>query len=208
MKRIILLGIAMLISGAANAVPITTLFGTGLDAAGTPLAGGAADPHYTITEVGSAQAVVRTNNAGTYFPNDANSQWIWQQANGQPVNVTRTFRTTFDLTGLDHATAVINGAWGTDNQGLDILINGVSTGIDLLGVIVANFSSLHAFSINSGLVAGVNTLDFIIEDNGGQSAFRAELSGSADSLAVPEPMTVFLLGIGLAGLGFAGRRVR
>ena len=208
MIRVLLLSVAMLISCAANAVPISTLFSTGLDAAGNPLPGAAADPHYSILELGLAPAVVRTNNAGTYFPNDANSQWIWQQANGQPINVLRTFRTTFDLTGLDPTTAVINGDWGTDNQGFDILINGTSTGNQLLGVIVANFSSLHPFTINSGFVAGVNTLDFIIQDNGVQSAFRAELTGTADSLSVPEPTTLLLLGLGLAGLGFTGRRMR
>lgn len=43
-----------------------------------------------------------------------------------PTKVTRTFRTTFDLTGLDPTTAVINGLWGVDVFGEDMLLNGVS----------------------------------------------------------------------------------
>ena len=37
---------------------------------------------------------------GSYIANDSSSRWIWENSNGQPTNVIRTFRTTFDLTGL------------------------------------------------------------------------------------------------------------
>ena len=42
---------------------------------------------------------------------------------------TYAYRTTFDLTGLDPASAMIIGNWSVDNVGLDILINGISLGI-------------------------------------------------------------------------------
>ena len=42
---------------------------------------------------------------GSWFANTAARRWIWEAAIGLPVNVIRTFRTTFDLTGLDETTA-------------------------------------------------------------------------------------------------------
>lgn len=45
--------------------------------------------------------------AGTWLLPTGQSCWVWQQADGQPVNTTRTFRTTFDLTGYDAGSAFI-----------------------------------------------------------------------------------------------------
>jgi hypothetical protein len=161
-----------------------------------------------VVENGNASAVVVSSLPGTYAPNTSTSTWVWQQGNGQPVNVTRTFVTTFDLTGVDPDTAVITGAWGTDNQGLAIKLNGVNTGVTpLLGVIVDNFNHLHDFTISSGFVAGLNTLEFVIEDNGSVGAFRADLSGTAFSTPIPAALPLFAGGLGVIGL-FARRRKR
>ena len=186
--------LAMIAAPAAQAALVTTLYGTGLKADGTPQVGGGTDAHYVVVENGLASALVLSNPPSTYFANDAKSKWIWQQADGLPVNVTRTFRTTFDLTGFDHTTASIAGLWGTDHTGEDILINGKTTGIALPGVAPNNYRQLHAFSILNGFRAGINTLDFRVRDTGAVSAFRAQLTGNA---AVPEPGTLMLAALGL-----------
>ncbi len=191
-------------SGVAAAAPITTLFSTGVDSAGNPLALGAADTHYTVNENAGNLARVVNPPHPLYVPNDANSQWIWQQADGLPGSVTRTFRTTFDLTGFNPNDVRINGFWAVDNNGLDILLNGASTGVSLLGSPFSNFTTLNPLSISSGFIVGVNTLEFVVQDLGPPGAFRAQLS----AFSIPEPGTLALFGLGLLGAVFARRRYR
>ena len=163
--------------------PATTfvVFGTGLDASGNPLALGSSDPHYQIEIAGNPQAVVLNPPDPGYFPNDLASEWVWQNADSQPANVTLTFRTTFDLTGFDPRTAVISGLWATDNSGLDMRLNGHSTGIALPNSLGTNYSLLHSFAIHDPAFFqnGINTLEFVVEDTGGVAGFRAQLTGTA-----------------------------
>lgn len=197
-----------------NAAFIPGLYTTGVDNFNTVLAGGANDPHYSVvnplsplppTTVGPA--VVLTSIPSTYISNNSTSKWVWQNADGQPTNVTRTFRTTFSLAGLNAATATISGSWATDNQGLNILLNGVATGITSSG-----FTSPTLFTINAGspFVSGVNTLDFVVQDFGVVSGFRVgSLTGTAalidpNAVATPLPATALMAVVGFPLLGLAG----
>jgi hypothetical protein len=199
--------IALVFSAAmpANAAPISGLFSTGVDGAGAALGNGATDTHYSI--VSPAQQGIVINQAsipGSWVANSLTSRWIWETAAGTPISVDRTFRTTFDLTGLDAATASIAGGWSTDNSGLDILINGISTSQTCGG-----FSAVCGFSVASGFLSGINTLDFVVRDVGGIAGFLvSSLNGTADESAteVPEPGLVAIFGLGLIGLGLARRR--
>ena len=190
--------VAGLASGThAGFVEIPDLFPTGVDDSGMVLPGGATDPHYFILETGGFGIVVSKPH-DTWARNDTNSKWIWETATGQPTNVTRTFRLTFDLTGLDPSTATITGEWATDNTGLDILINGMSTGNTSGG-----FSSFTRFfiGVDAGFVDGINTLDFVVLDFGSISGFRV---GEISGMALPAPATFLLLGLG----GLRGTRRR
>src|SRR3546814_2057907 len=62
---------------------------SGLDAAGAPLALGTADPHYVVVGPNTPAVVLNPPHA-SYQDNDANSQWIWQNAAGTPDFVTRS----------------------------------------------------------------------------------------------------------------------
>ncbi len=196
-------GIALLaLPSNAQNIAIPDLFPTGVDDFGVLLGDGVADPHYNILETTSSGIVMnQANIPSSWFPNNSNSRWIWETPTGQPTNVTRTFRTTFDLTGFDPNTASISGEWAVDNRGLDILINGISTGQTSSG-----FLNLDSFSINDGFVSGLNTLDFIAFDFGVISGFRvdsisgtAELITETDPESVPEPSSLFGLVVGLLG---------
>ena len=195
----------------AGAAVLTDLYSTGVDAAGVALVGGdgTVDPHYTVTSSDISGVVTpvaaQTYYNGAYAAESAASRWI--SYSGSPFagvgNV--SIATTFDLTGFDASTASISGLWGVDNDG-EIFLNGVTTGITLTGSNGSNFTVLHAFSITSGFVSGVNTLSFAVFDSGSPLAVRAELTGNAT--AVPEPATWGLMIAGFAMTGFAARRRR
>jgi hypothetical protein len=191
----------------ANSVAV---FNTGVDGSGIPLADATVgDPHYVLVGLpgGTSTLAVRTLAGGFPIPpwvgDDALSAWIGPDSDtvlDGPIG-NYDYQTTFDLTGLDPTTAVLAGQWAVDNAGLDILINGVSTG----QFTTDGFNSLTPFSINGGFLAGVNTLDFIVNNQGGPTGLRAEISG--DASPSPEPASLLMLGVGLIGLGSIRRRV-
>jgi hypothetical protein len=204
-------GLGLLVMPPLAAAPIPGLFTTGVNDSGNALPLGSPDSHYTILET-NTNPFVLTDIPPIYVDNSSVSQWIWEKSNGQPTNVTRTFRTTFNLTGFNPSTALISGLWAADNVGVDILINGISTGNKIKPLpqnLFSSFAGFTDFSITEGFISGLNTLDFIVLDKGVISGFHVgEISGTADiSESVPEPTaTLGLLALGTIGLGSAFKK--
>jgi hypothetical protein len=186
---------------------ITSLFNTGVDNFGAVRTanGTLLDLHYTLISspiLPSPGAVgTQINNFSSWLGANTTSAWIGpvgdSSLNG-PVGA-YTYRTTFNLAGFDPSTASIAGKWSTDNNGLQILLNGVNTGIPATSF--SQFSIGFApFTISSGFVSGINTLDFVVNNGGGPTGLRTELVGTATAVtsttAVPEPSD--FLGISLA----------
>jgi hypothetical protein len=169
---------------------IPGLFNTGVNALAAPLSDDAVDPHYRLT-FGGTDAFVATEAGGFPIPpwigSNSMSAWISPSRDTQGLSdgsgtYNYRYETTFDLTGFNPATARLAGRWATDNQGVDILINGVSTGQSNPN----QFVSWTPFQITSGFVGGINRLTFVV-NNGGPGAppgadptgLRAEVWGAA-----------------------------
>ena len=162
-----------------NAAEIDGLYNTGIDDFGAPLSEGVEDPHWMIID--STQnpppelplpAVVISYPHPSWMQNTNDSKWLWQQHDGQPTEETLTFRTAFTIgEGVDLDSVNISGRWSTDDDGLDILVNGLSTGQ------MSEWEGYWGwtnFILNTGFVSGLNNIDFIVRDNGNVAGFRAE----------------------------------
>jgi hypothetical protein len=217
MKSIILgltLAGAVAISGRMAQGASINVYSTGVVSPGVPNSDGSTDLHYILTgtppstPVGSAFFI--TDQGGFPFPiwvaDDNGSKWISPQrsyASGEsdPVG-TFIYHTTFSLAGLIPSTASLVLQLATDNAATDVLLNGISTGISY-----SSYTNLSSpFTISSGFGAGVNTLDFVVQNFSGNSdnpvGLRVLISGNAD--LVPEPASA---GLALLAAGFAAIRI-
>jgi hypothetical protein len=194
-------------ASASNAASLS-IFNTGVDNVGNALVGaGVPDTHYNlIVQPGSATAVtVDANNypifGGPWVANNAFSRWIGpdQTSQGPPGNY--VYRTTFNVpNNAILSTVSITGDWATDDPGTDIRINNIPTGQ------TSNFfTSLSPFSVNSGFVFGLNTVDFYLTNAGGPTGLRVDhIQGT---FQIPEPAATALCG-GFLFVGFAARSRR
>ncbi len=156
-----------------------------------------------------------------WLPNTGNdiaqtgSRWIWVNPFAQPTGFGGGFpvevliETHFTLpSDFVAGTIAIQGRIASDDAVTQVSVNGVT----VPGLNQAGFSSFGPlFTINlasfggpNPFVAGDNRLVFLVNDNVTVGGFRAELTGSFDS--VPEPATWALFGAGL--IGFAAYRRR
>jgi len=147
---------------------VTDLFDTGIDNSGNILGDGVADPHYSLISfpIGTVSPAVTTPPGfpfGAWINNTATSKWISpnsSQANG-PVG-SYIYETIFTLP-ASFSTASITGQWATDNEGVNILLNGNPIGItnnsqfDFVSFTISNSSYFKA---------GINTLDFVVNNGG------------------------------------------
>ena len=204
--RLFLAGAAMattsLTAAGAQAATITGLFSTGVDGSGNVLAEGASEQHYTVD--GAMVPVLFNNPSYVAQPGAA---FIAVQADGGFTNPVNTYSLTFDLTGLNAATAQLAGNFEADNFAT-VFLNGHQIGQDVQSTVVSNFQTPTAFSATSAdFVSGLNTLTFTVTDTGPPSALMvSDLTGTAD--AVPEPASWAIMLVGFGSLGVAMRTRR
>jgi hypothetical protein len=191
--------------------PLTTLFNTGVDATGAPLAGGAVDPHYQLVAYSFPSVpgpnVYVVNPRLPWAVNGPTSQWVGPSAGTRSLGLfaDHTYQTTFDLRGLDPSMAQISGQWMLDGGQLETDLNGQNTGT---AVTAGSLTGWHPFTITSGLVPGLNTLNFNVHQTGlalTPADLRVELGGTAGGvLALPAPKSTFLVAFTGPGHSTAG----
>jgi len=128
------------------------------------------------------------------------------------------FQETFDLTGLDPATADLQFQWAADDIGdgdglrgawpPKFSLNGGTLGN---GGVPVDYAYGGTVDINSGFVSGLNTITFYVEGNGVTDGMELKvISATADpagaAATVPEPGTLVLIGSGVSTL--VARRFR
>ena len=203
MRRLIPL---LLLAGGLNCLQanVIPLFSTG-DGSTTD---GHVDPNWTYTNASSVTgSALVAGNPGTDFfngsccgggpwaPNTSSSAWIVDNisstaSGGDPLS----FQTSFSLDGLDPISAVVSLEWGIDDGG-NLLLNGAVVD-SLPGQNGHNWDTLHSVTLNSGFVAGVNTLQIVFTSNDNSyEGVRVQID-SALATSVPEPRSGILLGFG------------
>jgi hypothetical protein len=162
--------------------------------------------HAVVSGTGSAAAYLTTDFGGGWVADSATSKWISPaaDANQNFRDYFYTYETTFTLAGLNPNTAELTGKLAADDD-VTVYLNGEKV-LKSFGT----WTSFATFSIDDNFVAGVNTLDFVVDNDGsGPTGLDVAISGTAKS-AAPEPATCSLLaGAGLVGLaGLLRRRTK
>ncbi|HVT29243.1 MAG TPA: hypothetical protein VHE81_14600 [Lacipirellulaceae bacterium] len=201
-----LFAVAMLLGSytAATAANIGNIYNTGVNNSGVAFASpNVVDPHYSIILPANNTAVTvddTTYPFPPWLPNNAGSRWIGPAADSFGPAGPWIYRTTFTVpANAILSTVSVTGDWATDDPGTDIRINGAST-----GQTSPSYLALTPFSINSGFVAGTNTLDFYLTNAGGPTGLRVDhISGTYQ---VPEPQVVFLATVVISVSALVRRR--
>ena len=202
--------LCVLLSAVSLSAATITLHNTGVNASDVVQSIGSATSFWTLTaEPGGATETLGTTPFryfnGAYYADNSLSGWVSPVVGGfVSANGFYTYQLTFDLTGFNAATAVITGTYGTDNSGA-ILLNGNTVATTLL----ADFNHTTAFTMNSGFLAGLNTISVRVNNEGNPTAFRVEFtSGTVNpgTSSVPEPSTLLLMMGGLAVIGLCRTR--
>ncbi len=213
MNRILAVVAAVLFPIAAIAAPIT-VHNTGVDSTDTLVAMGAQTEFWTFLSAPAGASETVGSDAfrykhPAYVADSSVSAWVAPAANGNAsVLGFYVYELLVDLTGFDLSTVSITGMFSTDNNGF-IRVNGAAaaatTGF-------ADFGSLHAFTLDSDFVAGINSIQVGANNGGNPTAFRVEFSDASgtpiDPTAVPEPASLLLVGSGVAGMIARRRRQR
>ncbi|MBS1518065.1 MAG: hypothetical protein JSS91_08250 [Bacteroidetes bacterium] len=163
---------------------IKDLYNTGEVSKGIVLQDGETDLHYRLIKSpdknfpgpGCKVSLSDGFPMDRWVKNSGKSKWIAPRTDTYKFNEPGiyVYRTEFDLSEFDQSNVVISGVWSSDNNGVDILINGNSTGFITPR---EAYYGMFPFEIKEGFVKGINTLDFVVFNVSAPTGLRVELTG-------------------------------
>ena len=209
LAKAVCFALVILMVGAtlSSAAIINDLRNTGLDGIGSYIAThGTPDGNYTMLSSPLVYPAVTVNDTvwpiapnGPWLINNPGSRWIGPDASSNGAGGNYVYRTTFTVpANAILSTVNVSGLWATDDQGIDVVINGISTGQTDFGM-----SAFAPFTITSGFVFGLNTLDFhVVNANIGTNPTGLRVDRVLGTYRVPEPLSggLILLGWSLSTL--------
>jgi hypothetical protein len=209
---VIIMGLAAT-AGLSHASTSFLIGNTG--ASGTP---STSDPNWfwNVGSIGLTTNTFVTDNTGFPFPNwiaDNLPTYAWDSpqasyTGGQTDQPSTNyfFSTQFDLTGFIPSTAVLQFQFAVDNSLVEVILNG-----NVLPISGGSLSALSAVqTINSGFVAGLNTISFEVFNGpgavGNPTGVLVDFTSATATAVAPEPSAALLIGAGLLGLSLLARR--
>jgi hypothetical protein len=189
--------------GQSGFVPIPGIANTGANNDGTLASPGSVDSHWTLVlsadpSFPGPNAFIASPPSGAWSSNGPKSQWISPSANGTQNRKPGAYkyRLTFNLSGLNPASALVKGSWVSDNKTTTVLLNGITTGFTNPSNFSKQPSAGTPFQFTTGFVPGVNTLDFIVNNAASSpTGIRVELIGLASAGGVSLIPTLFNTGV-------------
>ncbi|HEY2584772.1 MAG TPA: FecR domain-containing protein [Tepidisphaeraceae bacterium] len=157
---------------------------------GMGIAEGQPDPHWQFVRDDNdpnlvPRAAIVAKAPPIYLPNTASSRWISTAGKLGPMHVgTYTFRTQFELTGMDPATARILARIAADDVVNHVRLNGREVPLPPLENPKDKYTRFHDFAITDGFIQGTNTLEVDVFNELDKMALRVEWTGTASAQVI------------------------